>query len=124
MLLSEHPDEVTADLAEYYNIYDMRGFRPSLIAVYVTQLREDSRTMMAYRGEKVDFKTLLLAEVLDEVNWIAWTKTEEAQHGRGMPKRISRRLLGIEDEKECAGYDSPEEFDRAWKQLTEESQDG
>lgn len=115
---------MTADLAEYYHIYDMRSFRASLIAVYVTQLREDSRTMMAFSGQKSDFKTILLAEITDGVNWLMWSKTKDAQRGKGMPRRISDRLLGVEEEKQCTAFNSPEDFRRAWAALTEESQDG
>lgn len=120
-LWAEYPDQVTADLAEYYHIYDMRMFRPSLIAVYVTQLRNDSRTIMAAAGEKVDLKTLLIAKAVDGVNWLIWSKTKPAQHGRGMPKSICDSLLGVGEENRCIGYDSPESFSRAWNQLTEET---
>ncbi|MBF6459801.1 hypothetical protein IU433_12215 [Nocardia puris] len=33
---------------------------------------------------------LLLAQIADKANWLAWTKTKAAQKGRGAPKPIPR----------------------------------
>lgn len=99
------------DLAETYGIYDLKDFPLSKIANFAYGLREDSRIKMTIAGLTIPTDTLLLASAVDQLNFIAWSKTEDAQHGHGRPKSVVNELLNPQ-EKEYETFVDADEFER------------
>lgn len=87
--MREHPDELRADLQEFYGLcLDGMGRDFSTIhaAALVVQLPEGSRVRSAYRPDAVwTVDRSLMAGVLNALNFIAWTKTRDGQRNRNRP---------------------------------------
>lgn len=104
------------DLAETYGIYDIEAFSLSKIATYSSGLRDNSRIKMALSGQRITTDTLLLASAVDQLNFIAWTKTENAQNGFGRPKSVVNALIHPQ-EKETEVFANADEFERKRREL-------
>ena len=111
-------DALLCDLAETYHVFNMRGMDPGLIATLAAGLRSNSRIKMLACGLKVDTKTLLLAHIADNTAINTWFKTEDGQKGYNRPPSMIQILTG--DIHEETGFDSGEEFEKKWRELTSE----
>ena len=76
------------DLAETYGLFSYRAISPQLLATLVLGLRENSRVMLALSDVGTPQEILLLAAIADALNYIAWTKTKDAQKNKNRPKSI------------------------------------
>ncbi len=115
-MLEIDKDAVICDLAETYGIYDMRSLPARTVATLAVGLRNDSRIKMKLAGLPVTIDQILTIKLYDIMNWIAWTKTEDAQKGRGMPIPLLKRVLAADEEKELS-FCSAEEFEKAREEL-------
>lgn len=88
---------MVCDLAETYHIYNYEELPPSQVGVLLFGLRDNSRTKMFLNGQKLTLEQTLLAMLVDDLNFIAWTKTKDAQHKRNRPKSV---LDALTKEKE------------------------
>ncbi len=102
------------DMAETYHIFDYKAIPFDLLVTLANGLRETSRIRCKMADIPIEMTTFFLVGIYDELKWIAWTKSEDAQHGRNCPDRILPKLLGVEEEKEIMSFATPEEFERAW----------
>lgn len=108
------------DLAETYGIYDMRALPVSTLAVLASGLREDSRIKRKIAGMNVSQNTMLLAMAADSLNFIAWTKTKDAQKNKNRPESLARQLLGLnkgKQESKTVAFTSGEDFAKEWSRL-------
>lgn len=105
-------DALVCDLAETYGIYDYRSFPMLTVATLSCGLRESSRIKMKMSGEVLSFEQAMLVNVYDRVNWLCWSKTEEAQKGENPPASLMEKLLGTEKDGEEFGVASGEDFER------------
>lgn len=83
------------------------------IATLAIGLRSESRVATKLAGRKNSQIELLFARLIDEVSFIAWTKTKDAQHNRNRPESMVRLMLDGPKEKEFKGFNTPEDFERA-----------
>jgi hypothetical protein len=116
-MIATDRDALTCDLAETYGIFDMRALPASTLAVLASGLRENSRIKMKLSGMKVDRETLLLGMAVDNLRFLAWTKTKAAQSGREHPKSVVQALLDVEKKPKAQSYGSGDEFSAAWERL-------
>jgi hypothetical protein len=103
-------------MAETYHVYDWREVPPQTLAVLVTGLGPNSRIGMKALGVKAPFDSILLARILDDLNLIIWSWTKDAETGRNRPDSYADLLAGIKP-KECAGYATGADFERARRQI-------
>lgn len=103
-------EALTCDLAECYRIYDMRDFPAYYIATLAAGLGEDSRIMKEMLGKKADTSTHLQAMTVDLLQYLLWTRTKDAQHGRNRPESITDKLTQA-GEKDNAVV-TADQFDR------------
>lgn len=96
------------DIAETYHIYDYKSLKLPYLATLVSGLREDSRVKLAIENKKYNFTTELLTAIVDDLNFLAWAKTKDAQKQRNAPKSIHEVLFGEEKEKTNTYYTSEE----------------
>lgn len=65
---------------------------------------------MRLSGLPVSQTTLLLASVLDGVNLLVWSKTDDAQKNRNRPRSVVKALIGEKQKLET--FSSGEEFEK------------
>ena len=104
------------DLAETYGIFDYERLPLSKVATFSCGLRDNSRIMMKVANTNVTTETLLLASAVDQLNFIAWSKTEDAQHGNGRPKSVVNALINPQ-ERENEAFTNADEFERMRNEL-------
>lgn len=70
---------------------------------------------MKLSDSKLTTEQTFLAMMVDSLNFIAWTKTEDAKKNRKRPKSILESLKNRD--KECKGFRTVEEFERTLQEL-------
>ena len=105
------PDELTADLAQYYGIFDRTAHPAGLIATLATQLPEDSRVKRKLSGYECSRMEFLTALAVDRLSFLVWMQTKDGQKNRNRPKSVAEALLGTKTEAETVAFDSPEDFE-------------
>lgn len=107
------------DLAETYHVFDYRSLPVKLVATFSVGLRENSRIKMKMAGIRYDFKTLLLASILDGINLGNWIRS--SKNGSSRPESMVDRLLGRsgEESNEKELFMSAEEFEQKRMELIE-----
>lgn len=119
-MISISEDDLICDLAETYQIYDYKQLPLTKVAVFSYGLKDSSRIKMKMRKEKVSVETLFLANILDNLNILVWTKTKDAQKGINQPKSLISTIYEaekIEDEKKELSFKSGKDFEKARKEL-------
>lgn len=118
-MLSEDKDALICDLAETYGIYDYRALPASRLATLAVGLREDSRIKMRLMGAKASKTDLLLAAAVDRLSMLLWMKSEDGKNGTNRPPSILSVILGTEQEdKAVEAFESDQDFEAAWTQIT------
>jgi hypothetical protein len=107
-------DDIICDLAETYQIYDYKQLPLFQVAIFVCGLREDSRIMIRNSGQKISLDKFMKASMVDSLNFLAWSKTKDAQKGHNQPKKFVDVLLGKNENNEIKKFQSGEEFLTAW----------
>lgn len=90
--MERYPDEIAADFAEVYNLYSFKGAEPFALGSFFVGLGENSRTMRALSGRKLDRTTELLALILDKLSNLVWMLSEDGRKKRNMPESIHKML--------------------------------
>lgn len=117
LCIRECEDEMICDLAETYHLFNYRDYPPKLVGTLVFGLKDDSRVKMFLTGAKVSIDRLIQARIADELAFLSWTKTKDAQKGRNRPKSIIQSLLGEPKKEEYATFETMEEFQRMWNAI-------
>lgn len=118
-MLSEDKDALICDLAETYGIYDYRALPASRLATLAVGLREDSRIKMRLMGAKASKTDLLLAAMVDRLSMLLWMNSEDGKNGTNRPPSILSVILGTEQEdKAVEAFESDQDFEAAWTQIT------
>lgn len=111
-------DALICDFAETYHIFNMYQLPVLYVATLAIGLRNDSRIKTKLCGLEVDYKTLLLAHIVDNTAINVWMKTEDAQHGRNRPKSMVESLTTKTDQsKMLQTFESGEDFEKKWRLL-------
>ena len=111
-------DALVCDLAETYQIYDMRSFPCGYIATLAKGLRDDSRIKMKAVGLEVDINRLLLAHIADNTAINTWLKTKDAEQGQNRPPSMLK-ILTRKDSEVARGFDDGDDFIEEWRRLNE-----
>jgi len=106
------------DLAETYQIYDYRRVPGRLLGILATGLRDDSRIKQKINGVKTNDTNMILANILDGINLLLWTKTKDAEKGINQPGSIAETLFV--KEREEVMFETPEEFEKERQRLITE----
>ena len=118
--MSFDEDAVVCDLAETYNVHDMKAFTVDHIATLVKGLKENSRTKKKYYGLTADIETLLLAHIADNTALTWWMQSKDAPKGENRPPSLLRVITGKntgDDNKEAETFESGADFDKKWREL-------
>lgn len=116
-------DALECDLAETYNIYDMRALPARRVALFAVGLRDNSRIKMLLADSKFTFSEILLINIYDLLNLELWTKTKDATKGKNKPESLYKKLTGINDqakkESKNMAFGSAEEYEKTRRELLE-----
>jgi len=125
-MLERSEDSLICDLAETYHIYDMRSFRASYIATLAAGLREDSRIMMLFSGNKIRPSLLLQAASLDKLALLWWAETKDGQKNRNRPESVVESLTkeNKQTEEPALIFESADEFNRVREEMLKRIKDG
>lgn len=84
-----------------------------LVATLAVGLNENSRTMRKLTGNTLSVEQMFLAMIIDNLQFLVWSKTKDAEKGRNKPESLYKRLVGIEDKKrdELVSFKTIEEFE-------------
>lgn len=96
------------------------------MATLVLGLREDSRIKKKIAGNNLTTEQMLMALMVDNLQFLSWTKTKSAQKNTNRPESLFNKLMGIDkkqnDELNC--FETPEEFEEWMKKKREEFKNG
>lgn len=122
-MMRKNRDALECDLAETYNIYDMRALPARRVALFAVGLRDNSRIKMLLADSKLTFSEILLINIYDALNLELWTKTKDATKGKNKPESLYKKLMGINDqtkkESKNMAFSSAEEYEKIRKKLLE-----
>ena len=118
-MLERSEDAVIGDVAETYHYYDMRSFKASYIAILAAGLREYSRVMMLFSGNKIRPSLLLQAASLDKLALLWWAETKDGQKNRNRPESVVESLTkeNKQTEEPPIVFESAEEFNKAREEM-------
>ena len=90
--MAEHPDALRADFQQHYhlNLDGMgRDYTTLHAADLLAQLPEGARVWRAY-DERAAWtaERTLLAAIVNDLNWLVWSKTKDGQRNRNRPKPV------------------------------------
>ena len=121
-MLACDEDALICDMAEYYNINEMRELPARRLATLAFGLPPDSRIKMAISGLEVSPRILLLSLIADHLGTLVWMQTEDGAKGVNRPASIVQALCGAraqeEKESNVQTYSSGKDFETAWRTLT------
>lgn len=87
------------------------------MATLVLGLGDNSRVKRKITGNKLTIEQMLIALMVDNLQFISWTKTKSAQKGHNMPESVFNKLMGFDKKNtkdELNSFSSPEEYE-AWR---------
>lgn len=106
-------DELICDLAETYGILDYKQLPARRVAVFCVGLHQDARIKRKMADEPHELYIVLMCQILDALNFLAWTKTADAARGVNRPLPVLRP-------KETCGFGTAEEYERERAKLIKE----
>jgi hypothetical protein len=97
----------------------MRSFRASYIATLAAGLREDSRIMMLFSGNKIRPSLLLQAASLDKLALLWWAETKDGQKNRNRPESVVESLTkeNKQTEEPPIVFESAEDFNKTREEM-------
>lgn len=110
-MLSVGRSELICDLAETYHILDYRRVPARLLGTLAAGLGDDTRIMRKLHGVSESTEVLMLARLLDAVNLLIWSFSQDGAKGRNRPKSYADMCYTERKPKESKGM-SIEEFER------------
>ena len=115
---------MVCDLAEYYHIFDYQGFSAIYIATLVCGLPEGSRTLKALSNRKYSIEQLLMANMVDLLSLIWWSKTKDGQKNRNKPKLITETLHNEKEKEQITTFNSSDDFEKMKQKILEKKKNG
>jgi hypothetical protein len=74
------------------------------------------------KGAKAPMETILLMAILDDVRWIRWSKTKDAQKNKNMPESVLQPFLGKKERPKITAFRTAEEFERRRAEIIHEQE--
>lgn len=112
-------DSLICDLAETYQIYDMRELSPFRVATFSCGLRDTARIRQRMAGIDYNLDSLLLATCADNLQFLSWCQTENAAKNINRPKSLLSTFMGQEQGSDNLSFDTAEDFENCRKAMIE-----
>lgn len=109
------------DFAETYHVLNYEELPPTTAAALLFGLRDDSRVKMHLNGSRITVEQSLLAIIADRLNFIAWSKTRDAQKGHRYKEKSIYEILTRKSKpkEELMTFDTVEEYEEYMKSRNE-----
>ena len=122
-MLAEDEDALTCDFQQYYNLNLSSIMSNDLgrASVLAWGLPQESRIKRLLSGQPVDDTTLLLAYMVDDLNFLVWARTKDGEKNKNRPKSIVEALY---KEKEIDGYKDVDEYEKTRAKLIKDIKNG
>lgn len=117
-MIREDRDALICDMAETYHVYDMWSLPVRTVAALASGLRGDSRIRRKMSGRKASTELLMMAGIMDRLSILIWQQTRNGMKGWNRPPSLVELILQPEEKEEMEVFDSGDEFDRRWAELT------
>ena len=102
-----------------------RDFSTLHAASLMTQLPEGSRVRLAYAPDAAwTSDRSLLAAMVNDLNWLVWANTRDAQHNRNKPKPIGPGAKRPDERRVVGMAMAPDELLETIARIREEAQRG
>lgn len=111
-------DALVCDLAEVYQVYDLRQLPLRQVAVLAYGLPDSSRIKRRFAGQKVPLETLLLAGVYDQLNALVFGLSGKKDQPASISALLTDRQESAHDESSQA-FHSKEDFEHRRQALLE-----
>lgn len=72
---------------------------------------------MHFSKSKLTLNQKLFARMVDELSFQSWAKTKDGQKNRNKPESVLKALTE-EKEDEVVSFMTPEDFNKAWENIT------
>lgn len=109
-MMNVDQDALECDLAETYNIYNIKELPVQKVALFSYGLREDSRIKLKINNSKYSLKTLILANIADKLAILLWHRSGASND---KPKFITDVLLEKNQQNnDVISFDTIEEFEK------------
>ena len=118
-MIETDEDALICDFAEYYNVLNYRALPLDLAATLAVGLRAESRIMLKISKQKIDYNVLLKAAILDQLSFIAWTKTKDGANNRNRPESVVNKLMEEPKENNIVAFEDENELLAHIKQIRE-----
>ncbi len=116
-MLAMDKNALICDLAETYQIYDYRRMPGRLLGILTAGLGPNSRIRQKINGVRGSVTETLLAQILDGVNWLVWSKTKDAERGKNKPKSVASEFFVSEDKNKAQKL-TIDQFEEIRKKVT------
>lgn len=114
-------NELICDMAETYNVYDMGSLPAETVAILACGLRDNSRIKIKISGNNASLETLLMAQAVDRLGLLVWSKTKDGARNKNRPASIVEELLNKPNENKkhisVTAFESPDDFENARKSI-------
>ncbi|RGD72907.1 hypothetical protein DW687_11735 [Anaerofustis stercorihominis] len=113
-------NSLICDLAETYHIFNYRSLPARMVATFCVGLRNNSRTFKKITDNKILNTETLLALLLDDFRTFLSLICGEKNKNQSAYELLTSEAK----EKSKIGFNSPEEFEKARREILERSKNG
>lgn len=116
-MIAVDENALICDMAETYQVYDYRRVPGRLLGILAAGLGPNTRIKQKINGVRGTITEVLLAQIVDGVNWLVWSKTKDAERGKNKPKSVASEFFVSEDKKKTKGM-TIEDFEKIREKVT------
>lgn len=115
-MIATDEDALICDMAEVYQITEMRELPARTLAVLAFGLPAESRSKTALAGVQLPPKTLLLALIADKLATLVWFNSEDGRKKRNRPASIVEAITKAraKETNDIQTFASGADFQAAW----------
>lgn len=104
------------DLAEFYNIYDYKSFSVEYIATLCIGFPSNARTIKKINNG-YSTEELLLANIVDRLSLIWWSKTEDGQNNVNRPKLLIGSYAENKSDNASMTFESGDDYEEMRQEI-------
>ena len=123
-MIATDEEALICDYAETYHIYDYQSLPVYLAAIFACGLRKDSRIKQKMENVRADTEELLLAAILDKVNWLCWSKTTDGRDGINRPKSVFNTLVNRDEDGDLETFETKDAYESRRRRLLKGGKNG
>ncbi len=116
-MIATDRNALICDLAETYGVFDYKRVPGRLLGILAAGLGANSRIGQKINGVRGNVTEILLARILDGVQFLCWVQTEDARKNKNRPKSVASDFF-ISEDKNKAKTMTIEDFETLKAKIT------